>query len=115
MTMMTCVLRDMALVEVRRKLEHFTASYAADWEQWLLVAESKRVSKFAAIMRAWNATRPLAMRRTKAEASHEPPYIEQLIDEAEPHLKILGDLCVTDLARASADRLEAHKGRRRPS
>src|SRR5271165_4790616 len=98
MTMKTCVLRDMAPDEVRRRLEAFTASYVVDWEDWLGVAEPNRVSKFASILRSWNATRPLPMRRPKAEASHEPPYIEQLIDEAEPPLKVLGDLCVTDLA-----------------
>ena len=96
--MKTCVLRDMAPDEVRRRLEAFTASYVVDWEDWLGVAESNQVSKFASILRSWNATRPLPMRRPKAESSHEPPYIEQLIDEAEPHLKVLGDLCVTDLA-----------------
>ena len=51
-----------------------------------------RVSKFASILRSWQATRPLPMRRPKAEASHEPPYIEDLLDEAAPHLKVLGDL-----------------------
>src|SRR5271157_4353935 len=107
MTMKTCVLRDMAPDEVRRRLEAFTASYVVDWEDWLGVAESNQVSKFASILRSWNATRPLPMRRPKAESSHEPPYIEQLIDEAEPHLKVLGDLCVTDLASATPAQIAA--------
>jgi GrpB-like predicted nucleotidyltransferase (UPF0157 family) len=100
----------MAPDEVRRRLEAFTASYVVDWEDWLGVAEPNRVSKFASILRSWNATRPLPMRRPKAEASHEPPYIEQLIDEAEPHLKVLGDLCVTDLALATPDHINALHG-----
>jgi hypothetical protein len=89
MIMNACVLRDMAPVEVRRRLEHFAKSYVADWEEWLGIADSNRVSKFASILRSWQATRPFPMRRPESEASHEPPYIEQLIDEAEPHLKVL--------------------------
>lgn len=108
--MKTCVLRDMAPVEVRRRLEQFATSYVADWDTWLGVAESGRVSKFAAILRSWQATRPLPMRRPKAEASHEPPYIEQLIEEAEPHLKVLGDLCLPALALATPDQINALHG-----
>ena len=44
MTMKTCVLRDMAPDEVRRRLEAFPPSYAVDWEDWLRVAASNRVS-----------------------------------------------------------------------
>jgi hypothetical protein len=110
MIIKTCILRDLAPVEVRRRLEDFTASYDLDWRKWLLVTESSRISKFASIMRTWNATRPLPMRRPKAEASHEPPYIEELIDEAEPHLKVLGDLCVTELALATPDHVNALHG-----
>ena len=110
MTMKTCALRDMRAGEVRRRLEDFTASYAVDWEEWLGAAESNRVSKFASILRTWNATRPVAMRRIRAEASHEPPYIGQLIDEADPTLMVLGDLCVTDLAVTTPDQIGAlHK------
>ena len=110
MTMKTCVLRDMAPDEVRRRLEAFTASYVVDWEDWLGVAESNRVSKFASILRSWNATRPLPMRRPRAEASHEPPYIEDLLDEAVPHLEVLSDLTVTGLALATPDHINALHG-----
>jgi hypothetical protein len=110
MTMKTCVLRDMAPDEVRRRLEAFTASYVVDWEDWLGVAESNRVSKFASILRSWNATRPLPMRRPRGEASHEPPYIEDLLDEAVPHLEVLSDLTVTGLALATPDHINALHG-----
>ena len=108
--MEACVLGDMSPEAVREHLLRFTGSYVVDWEDWLRVAEPNRVSKFASILRSWQATRPLPMRRPKAEASHEPPYIEQLIDEAEPHLKVLGDLCVTDLASATPDHINALHG-----
>jgi GrpB-like predicted nucleotidyltransferase (UPF0157 family)/mannose-6-phosphate isomerase-like protein (cupin superfamily) len=47
------------------------------------------------------------MRRPKAEAKHEPPFIEDLLDEARPHLKALGDLTVRDLALATSERIDA--------
>jgi GrpB-like predicted nucleotidyltransferase (UPF0157 family)/mannose-6-phosphate isomerase-like protein (cupin superfamily) len=108
--MKTCVLREMDPDEVRRRLDDFTTSYVLDWEEWLRVADANRVSKFASILRRWQGTRPLRMRRPKAEASHEPPYIEDLLDEAVPHLEALGDLTVTDLALATPDQINALHG-----
>ena len=50
------------------------------------------------------------MRRPKAEAKHDPPYIEDLIAEATPHLEALGDLTLTDLALATPDQINALHG-----
>jgi GrpB-like predicted nucleotidyltransferase (UPF0157 family)/mannose-6-phosphate isomerase-like protein (cupin superfamily) len=50
------------------------------------------------------------VRRPRAEASHEPPYIEDLLDEAAPHLAVLGDLTVTGLAHATRDQINALHG-----
>jgi len=50
------------------------------------------------------------MRRPKAEASHQPPYIEDLLHEAVPHVAVLGELTVADLALASADHINALHG-----
>jgi GrpB-like predicted nucleotidyltransferase (UPF0157 family)/mannose-6-phosphate isomerase-like protein (cupin superfamily) len=47
------------------------------------------------------------MRRPRAEASHEPPFIEDLLDAAAPHLETLSDLTVADLATASPQQIEA--------
>ncbi len=105
-----CILREMAPDEVRAKLGAFTASYVADWEKWLKVAAPDRVARFAAILRGWQATRPLPMRRPRAEASHEPPYIEDLLDEAAPQLDALGDLTVAGIASASPDQINALHG-----
>ncbi len=107
MTINVCVLREMTPEEVRRRLDDFTTSSVLDWVEWLRVDESHRVSTFASILRRWQATRPLPMRRPKAEASHEPPFIEDLLYEADPFLKVLGDLTVTDLALASPDHINA--------
>ncbi len=108
--MNVCVLREMTPEEVRRKLGEFTTSYVLDWEEWLRAAESHRVSTFASILRRWKATRPSPMRRPEAEASHQPPYIEDLIHEAAPYLEALRELTVTDLALASTDHINALHG-----
>ena len=92
---------------VRGKLGDFTASDVLEWEDWLQVADSNRVTRFASILRSWQGTRPLPMRRPKAEAKHDPPYIEDLLDEARPHLKALGDLTVRDLALATSEQIDA--------
>jgi GrpB-like predicted nucleotidyltransferase (UPF0157 family)/mannose-6-phosphate isomerase-like protein (cupin superfamily) len=108
--MKVSLLREMSPVEVRRKLGEFTASYVLDWENWLQVADSDRVSKFAAILRSWQATRPLPMRRPRTEASHDPPHIEDLLEEASQHLEALGDLNVSGLALASSNQIDALHG-----
>ena len=86
--MKVSVLREMTPDEIRRKLGEFTASYVLDWETWLQATDAKRVSTFASILRSWQATRPLPMRRPRAEASHEPPHIEDLLEEASQHLGV---------------------------
>jgi len=50
------------------------------------------------------------MRRPRAEASHEPPHIEDLLDEASQHLEALADLTVRGLALASAEQINALHG-----
>ena len=62
--MEVCVLRDMSPEAVRKHLLRFTGSYG-DWGDWLKVAAPDRVARFAAILRSWQATRPLPMRRPK--------------------------------------------------
>src|SRR5215469_7196439 len=98
--MKVSLLRAMTPDEVRQKLAEFMAGYVLDWETWLQVTDVKRVSMFASILRSWKATRPLPMRRPRAEASHEPPHIEDLLDQASEHLKALADLTLTNIALA---------------
>ena len=104
------VLREMSPKVIRENLSQFAKPYVLDWDQWLQVGDSNRVNKFASILRRWQGTRPLPMRRPKAEAKHNPPYIEELIAEATPHLQALGDLTLTDLALATPDQINALHG-----
>lgn len=101
------VLRQMTPDEVRAKLEAFTKSYVLDWENWLQGCESDRVARFASVLRSWQATRPLPMRRPRAEATHEPPYIEDLLAEAAPHLRAISELTMAALASATPDQIGA--------
>jgi hypothetical protein len=82
--MEVCVLRDMSPELVRENLKQFSESYVLDWEQWLQVDDSNRVAKFASILRSWQGTRPLPMRRLKAEASHEPPPTSRICSSKQP-------------------------------
>ncbi len=104
------VLRDMSPNVIRENLRRFAKPYVLDWDQWLQVGDSNRVTKFASILRRWQGTRPLPMRRPRAEAKHEPPYIEDLIVDATPHLEALGDLTLTDIANATQDQIKALHG-----
>jgi hypothetical protein len=105
-----CVLSEMTPDEVRRKLTEFTNSYVVDWDVWLQIAESDRVSKFASILRRWQGTRPVPMTRPKAEASHEPPYIDDVLLEASPHLEALSELTLEDLGFATHVQINALHG-----
>jgi hypothetical protein len=91
-------------------LSSFSHPYVVDWDRWLEAAPERRVALFAAIPRRWQATRPLRMRRPRAEADHGPPHMEDLLDQAGPHLGTLGDLAVTDPGRATAGQFDAHLG-----
>ena len=108
--MKVSVLTDMSPEVIRENLKEFSKPYVLDWDQWLQVGDSNRVAKFASILRSWQGTRPLPMRRPKAEAKHDPPYIEDLIAEATPQLEALGDLTLTDLALATPDQINALHG-----
>jgi hypothetical protein len=108
--MNVCILRGMSPEAVKEKLRGFSESYARDWEDWLRVAESNRVSKFALILRKWQATRPLPMRRPKAEAKHGPPHVEDLLEQARGHMGTLGDLSLADVALATPAQIAALHG-----
>lgn len=69
-----------------------------------------RARLFASTLRSWQATRPLRMRRCRAEATHDGPHIEDLLDEADWHLAVLGGLTVADLDDARPDQIAALHG-----
>ena len=80
----------------------FSARYVTDWNQWLEVRSRDRPELFGVILRRWQATRPRPMRRIRIEATHMPPYLEDLLESARRPVRTLGDLTVTAIGRRTA-------------
>jgi hypothetical protein len=76
-------LRSKTPAEVHAAITAFAQRYVEDWNQWLACEESNRANVFGSILRRWQATRPLAMRRTAREAQHPAPYIDDLMRRSE--------------------------------
>jgi hypothetical protein len=47
------------------------------------------------------------MRRPRSEAVHAPPYLEDLLTEAWPHLKDMGNLTVREIKTATPQQIKA--------
>jgi hypothetical protein len=77
------------------------------------VLQSRRYveSYFGVVLRRWQACRPNRMRRPRGEAQHDPPYLEDLVIEANPSVLALRefDMSVaatfTPLAQLALERL----------
>jgi hypothetical protein len=89
-----CVLRNKSRGRVYRDVNGFAARYARHWKDWLVVEAAARSELFGQILRKWQATRPVAMRRLRAEARHEPPFLEDLLTSASECIETLGNLNV---------------------
>jgi hypothetical protein len=101
------VLRNKTPEQVALELSGFSEDYVRDWEQWLAGCENDRVSLFATILRRWQATRPKAMRRPKRDATHEPPYMDDLIAEADSHLALISHVNVGEFQELTSPQFEA--------
>jgi hypothetical protein len=81
--------------QVAGAVSAFAGRYVEDWSQWLNVTPSRRAYLFGQILRRWQATRPLPMRRTRIEGGHEPPYLEDLLESADLRVRSLDGLTVS--------------------
>lgn len=104
------VLSEMTPQWVHHRVAGFAQRYVADWEAWLATPSEDRVDKFGHILRKWQATRPYRMRRPRDEGKHDPPYLEDLIAQARPHLDMVRDLTVRDLHSMGPAGVEALRG-----
>jgi hypothetical protein len=77
--------------EVRSAVLGFRPAYVEDWDLWCAAGPAARVSAFGLVLRKWQATRPRPMRRPRAEADHPPPFLDDLVEGAAPHLRALAD------------------------
>lgn len=85
----------------------FAARYVDDWEAWLAAQEDARPELFGRILRRWQATRPLAMRRLRKEAEHTAPFLDDLLQRAVEPLGALTGLTVLTIAKRTLEQDKA--------
>ena len=97
--------------EVRAAISNFSIVYVRHWQHWqqqnAAGVTSGVAPLFGEILRKWQAARPLPMRRPRREAEHQPPYLEDLIEEASPHVRRLDSASVRDLDTFTPAQLES--------
>lgn len=95
------VVSEMTPRELAQAVGGFRKTYVSDWEDWLNTPASDEVGKFASILRKWQATRPYKLRRTRAEADeeaqHEAPFLDDLIEWAQPHLGVVEGITLVSI------------------
>ena len=77
------------IAQFQERVNRFDEDYINDWNQWLNTDNNERPNQLGVVLRRWQACRPNRMRRTQAENTHEPPYLEDLIAQATPHLQAI--------------------------
>ena len=95
---MTRGIRDLTVDQIRRRILSFSPTYVYDWKVWLAVRQDYPFDhtppEFGRILSSWQACRPNRMRLCRSEATHEPPYLEDLVRNG---LAIAGALTEFDL------------------
>jgi hypothetical protein len=95
------VLKHKAPLEVREDVAGFAPRYAIDWNGWIATPVGAKPELLGRILRKWQATRPFAMRRVRAEAGHQPPFLEELFENARIQVDRLGDLSLMRIGSRS--------------
>ena len=72
-------IRHWSASDFRRAVDGFAAEYVVDWNVWLSTPASRRAFEFGRILRRWQATRPRTMRRSREEAAHGAPFLDDLL------------------------------------
>lgn len=75
--------------EFQERINRFAPQYVDDWNCWLNTRPDVRPRQIGIVLRRWQACRPNRMRRTQAENQHDAPYLENLINQAAPHIQAL--------------------------
>jgi hypothetical protein len=95
------VLSEMTPRELAQAASGFRKKYVSHWEDWLNTPSSHRATKFASILRKWQATRPYELRSARAEAhqraQHDPPFLDDLIEWAQPHLRAVEGITLASI------------------
>ena len=89
--------------QVRQRIRSFDQSYVDDWNTWLTVRRDYPLDhaapEFGRILRRWQACRPNIMRRCLDDATHDAPYLEDLVNNG---LAVAAALNGFDLRYANA-------------
>ncbi|MEY2343258.1 hypothetical protein AB4090_14295 [Acidithiobacillus sp. IBUN Pt1247-S3] len=93
--------------QVFADVQGFAQRYVQDWNTWLAATPSTRPDLFGRILRKWQATRPNSMRRLKDQASHAPPFLDDLLMSAGEPIATLEDLDVRAIRDRSTDQEKA--------
>jgi hypothetical protein len=112
--MVAMVLKACTPDDVHALISGFAKRYVADWREWEeacgTCGPAGAVAKFGQILRRWQATRPLPMRRPLGEATHEPPHLEDLIARATGYLAELGPTAMRELHTMTPAQTQALRG-----
>jgi hypothetical protein len=100
-------IRNKTAMQVRTDINGFADRYVKDWEAWIATDLDMRPNLFGRILRKWQATRPIAMRRLQCEAKHKAPYLEDLLEQAAEPLRALRDLTVMTIANRTPAQSDA--------
>jgi hypothetical protein len=103
-------LRRMTGQEVGDAIANFPPRYVTDWDQWRRVDPRGRAKLFGMILRRWQATRPHPMRRSREERANQPPFLDDLLQEADGRVSRLGELSVESISTRSGDQESALVG-----
>lgn len=82
---------NLTIEQFQARIRRFDQSYVQDWDQWCnsFTCGNDVAIQFGRVLRRWQACRPNRMRRARSEGGHEAPFLEDLIDEASPHIQTL--------------------------
>ncbi len=97
----------------QREIDRFPEKYKLDWQHWQqlcshhTITSEPVIGEFGRILRRWQAARPKPMRRPKDESTHEPPFLNDLVEGAFPHLQTLRNISVRHVDRLTSSQLGA--------
>lgn len=96
-------LRNKTPRQVYDDVRGFSQRYVQDWTRWLAAPQPARCELFGKILRKWQATRPRAMRRLRADnkATHTAPFLDDLLDQSAAPIIELGDLSILTIGDRS--------------
>ncbi len=100
-------IRNKTPAQLRADVDGFAARYVQDWEDWLRMGSEGRPVLFGRILRKWQATRPLPMRRPREEAQPWAPVLDDLLEAAAEPLRVVAGCSVLTISERTPEQTEA--------